>query len=118
MPPVPDVNNPHPAFAQIADDLRGKIKDGVIEVGKRLPSQRDLASQYGVAPGTIQQALGELAADGIVSRGSTRGTFVLKMPGEPNASPEFQMFTEQMAELADRVAFLEKVVLEPGRGDD
>lgn len=116
--PVPDVNDPRPAFVQIADDLRGQIRDGRIEVGSRLASQRELAEEvYKVAPGTIQSALKELADDGIVSRGSTRGTFVLKMPGEKNASAAFEeLVTGKLAEILNRLEAVEKIVQE-GRDD-
>jgi GntR family transcriptional regulator len=112
---VPDMNDPRSAYEQIADDLRQQIMDGKIQVSSRLPSQRELAERYDVAPGTLRAALDKLADEGIVSRGSTRGTFVLKMPGEPNVSPEFQRITEQIADLADRVAALEE---SQGRRDE
>jgi DNA-binding GntR family transcriptional regulator len=116
--PVPDVNDPRPAYEQIADDLRQQVKDGRIQVGTRLPSQRELSAGYGVAPGTLRSAFGVLADEGVISRGSTRGTFVLKMPGDPDASPEFERVTEQLAELADRIAALEERVLgKDGDGD-
>lgn len=105
---VPDVNDPRAAYEQIADDLRQQIKDGRIQVGTRLTPQRSLAEHYGVAPGTLRSALDVLTDEGVLSRGSTRGTFVLKMPGEPAASPEFQWLAEQFAELADRVTALEE----------
>lgn len=108
------MNDPRAAYEQIADDLRRQIKDGKIRVSSRLPSQRDLAERYEVAPGTLRQALDVLADEGVVSRGSTRGTFVLKMPGEPDVSPEFQRITEQIADLADRVAALEEAQGERG----
>ena len=106
--PVPDVNDPRAAYEQIADDLRRQVKDGLVRVGSRLPSQRELAERYGVAVGTLRAALDKLADEGVVSRSSTRGTFVLKTPGEPDASPEFRRVTEQIAELADRLTAVEE----------
>jgi DNA-binding GntR family transcriptional regulator len=105
---VPRVNDPRPAYEQIAEHLRGQVKTGQVKVGTRLPSQRELALLYRVAPGTLRQALDILAAEGIVSRGSTRGTFVLKMPGEPDPSPEYVRLTEQIGDLADRLTAVEK----------
>jgi DNA-binding GntR family transcriptional regulator len=106
--PVPDVNDPRAAYEQIAEDLRRQVKDGRIKVGTRLPSQRELAEQYGVAVGTLRDALDILADEGVVSRGSTRGTFVLKMPGDADATPEYQRLTEQLAEVLDRLGALER----------
>jgi len=104
------VNDPRPAYEQIADDLRGQVKDGRIKVGTRLQSQRELAREYGVALGTLRDAVDRLADEGVVSRGSTRGTFVLKMPGDPDASPEYARVTETLAEVLDRLDALERRV--------
>jgi GntR family transcriptional regulator len=102
------MNDPRAAYEQIADDLRRQVKDGQIQVGTRLPSQRELAERYEVATGTLRAALDVLADEGLISRGSTRGTFVLKMPGDADASPEYQRITEQIAELTDRLTAVEE----------
>lgn len=115
--PVPDVNDPRAAYEQIADDLRRQVKDGQIGVGTRLPSQRELAERYGVAVGTLRDALDVLAGEGVVSKGSTRGTFVLKMPGDNDATPEYQRLTEQLAEVLDRLDALERRAFGEGRDD-
>jgi DNA-binding GntR family transcriptional regulator len=104
---VPDINDPRPIYVQIADHLRNEIKGGRLAPGTRMPPQRDLAEKYGVAPGTLRSALDELVRDGIVSAGNTRGTFVLKIPGEPEPSPEYMKLAEQVSQLADRLDALE-----------
>lgn len=100
---VPDFSDPRPAYLQIADDLRSQIKSGRLAPGSKLPSQRDLAEQYEVASGTLRAALDELAKDGIVSAQSTRGTFVLKVPGEPVT---VEKLDERVTELKDEIAVL------------
>ena len=42
----------------------------------RLPSERDLAESYGVAVGTVRQALDELRRRGLVATLPAKGTFV------------------------------------------
>ena len=106
---MPDMHDQRPAYEQIADDLRQKIKAGQINVGARLKPQREMiAEEYAVAAGTLQRALDVLGNEGVISRGSTRGTFVLKVPGEPDVSPEYVRLTEQLGEISDRVAALER----------
>lgn len=107
MPQIPDFDDPRPVFEQIADDLRTQIASGRLEVGTRLPSQTDLAKRYGVAQNTLRAAIKELAAEGVVSTQSTRGTFVLKLPGEPESSPEYLQVVEHLKLLAGRVEDLE-----------
>jgi DNA-binding GntR family transcriptional regulator len=71
-----DVNDPRPAYQQIAADLSRAIEQGRYAAGERLPSGRDLAKTYGVAPMTIQQALRELRDQGLVVAWQGRGVFV------------------------------------------
>ncbi len=105
--PVPDVNDPRPAYVQIADGLRDEIKNGRLPPPSRLPAQREMAERYGVAAETLRKALDVLAREGIVSAGSTRGTFVLKVPGEPEPSAEYQQLATELNRLADRLDALE-----------
>jgi GntR family transcriptional regulator len=62
------------AYQQVAAELRTAIETGVHPPGSRLPSESELARSYGVARGTVRQALATLAADGLVStrRGARR----------------------------------------------
>lgn len=101
------MNDPRPAYAQIADDLRDEIKNGHMPPPSRMPSQRELAERYGVAPETLRKALDMLAREGVVSAGSTRGTFVLRVPGEPEPDPDFLRLAEVVNQLADRMALIE-----------
>lgn len=100
---VPDFNDARPVFAQIADDLRQQIKQGDLAVGTRLPSQATLAGHYGVALNTLRTALRELVDEGIVSTQSTRGTFVLKVPGEPEPSSEFLEVLGHLKGMSERM---------------
>ena len=76
--PVPDYADPRPAYMQIADDLRGQIEAGKYGPGDRLPSNRLMSEQYGVAAETLRQALDVLRGEGLIATQSTRGTFVLR----------------------------------------
>lgn len=107
VPRIPDFDDPRPVFTQIADDLREQIKRGQLRLGTRLPAQTGLAEKYGVAPNTLRAALKELASEGLISTQSTRGTFVLRAPGEPEPSPEYLQAMEQMQALAERMDRIE-----------
>jgi DNA-binding LacI/PurR family transcriptional regulator len=51
--------------------------------GQRLMSERDLARQLGVSRWTLQGALAELEADGLLERRQGSGTFVVGKPTSP-----------------------------------
>ncbi|GAA2269983.1 GntR family transcriptional regulator [Streptomyces ruber] len=52
---------------EIADILRDRIRTGGLRTGERLPTQAELASEFGVERGTVRQALRSLQADGLLS---------------------------------------------------
>lgn len=58
---------------EIADILRERISSGDLKAGDRLPTQAELADEFGVERGTVRQALRALLDDGLltnVSKGS------------------------------------------------
>ena len=54
-------------YKQVAADLRADFDAGSYPPGSRLPSESELARAYGVARGTVRQALATLASEGLVS---------------------------------------------------
>jgi GntR family transcriptional regulator len=67
---------PRLLWQQVYDDLLSEIRSGALAVDDRLPSEYELAEQYGVSRDVIRRAKEELADEGwlIVLQG--RGTFV------------------------------------------
>ena len=84
------------AAGQVVEQLRSAIIDGRLRTGDRLPSEHDLAKDFGVSRGTVREAIRTLAASKLVtsSRGATGGTFVT---------------TPQAGELAEQIG--EQIVL-------
>ncbi|MGW2491244.1 winged helix-turn-helix domain-containing protein [Streptomyces sp. NPDC001606] len=58
---------------EIAGALRERIRSGVLRPGERLPTQAELAEEFGVERGTVRQALRALQQDGLLS-GVTKGS--------------------------------------------
>ncbi|NGO07907.1 winged helix-turn-helix transcriptional regulator [Streptomyces sp. HC44] len=52
---------------EIADILRDRIRGGELRAGDRLPTQAELAEEFGVERGTVRQALRALQEDGLLS---------------------------------------------------
>ena len=53
-------------YLQVAEQLSNFISEGAIKPGERLPSERDLASQFGVSRPTIREAMIALEIAGLV----------------------------------------------------
>ena len=71
------VDGPAYAYAQVADHLQARIDAGDLAPGARLPGERDLAAEYGVALGTIRRAMQELRGRGKVVTTPSKGTFIV-----------------------------------------
>ncbi len=67
-----------PIYQRLAETLRSTIVDKKWRPGDRLPSEKELAVQYSVAPGTARQAISQLTEEGILVRRHGSGTFVRK----------------------------------------
>ncbi|MCQ2456774.1 MAG: GntR family transcriptional regulator [Clostridia bacterium] len=55
-----------PIFRQICDRIKSDVASGKYGKGEKFPSVRDLAVEIGVNPNTVQRALAELEAEGIL----------------------------------------------------
>jgi GntR family transcriptional regulator len=75
-----------PAYRGIARNLAERIESGVLPSGSRVPSERELASEYGVSLMTARAAVNLLGQRGLVERRARRGTFVARRKIELNLS--------------------------------
>ena len=71
-----DLDDSRPIWIQLVDDFRMRIVTGIWPAGTRIPSVRDLATQAGVNPNTVQRALAEPDRSGLTVTERTAGRFV------------------------------------------
>jgi GntR family transcriptional regulator len=86
-----------PVHAQIERWFMAAIERGDLVVGDRLPREQDLAAAFGVSRMTLRQALGALAARGLLRR--TPGRFGGTLIAEPKIECDLTGlagFTEQL----------------------
>jgi molybdate-binding protein/DNA-binding transcriptional regulator YhcF (GntR family) len=72
-------------YRKIAESLRRQILTQKINPGDRLPSVREMSSQWGCTVGTVQRAYQELSRQGLVTMRAGQGTHVVD---EVNAQGE------------------------------
>lgn len=65
-----------PIYSQLVEQIKLGIVSGGYAPGERLPSVRDMATEAGVNPNTMQRALTELERSGLVFPQRTAGRFV------------------------------------------
>src|ERR1700740_2196479 len=70
------VDERQPKYLRIHSNLRERITSGQWPPGSPLPSQRELASEFGVSIMTLRQALQLLTDEGLIETRHGSGTFV------------------------------------------
>lgn len=75
-----------PIYARIQAHIRAGIASGDFRPGERLPSEAQLAAQFGTTRSTVVHALQKLVFDGVVMRRAGSGTFVREPKPQAEAS--------------------------------
>ena len=76
----PDAGGPAYVYMRVADHIAARIAAGDLPAEARLPAERDLAAEYGVAIGTARRAVLELRDRGLVVTLPGKGTYVVSPP--------------------------------------
>ncbi|NNE80557.1 MAG: GntR family transcriptional regulator [Silicimonas sp.] len=69
-----------PVYIQTAEMLIREIASGRLIDGERLPPERDMAADLGIAVGTLRKALDDLVAKGLLERVQGSGNYVRHNP--------------------------------------
>ncbi|MDG9728110.1 GntR family transcriptional regulator [Streptomyces sp. DH41] len=72
-------------YLQVVHRITEQIQAGRLPVGARLPGERDLAEEYGVAVNTVRRAIRELRDQGLLITVPVKGTFVSAKEPSSNA---------------------------------
>lgn len=65
-----------PIYEQLVEQLRRQLTLGGMEAGAAMPSVRQLASELGINPNTIQKAYRRMEEEGMIESVPGRGSFV------------------------------------------
>ncbi|MEN0614450.1 histidine utilization repressor [Klebsiella indica] len=76
------LDQPAPFYERVKNMIKTNIHSGVWPVNYRVPSESELVSQFGYSRMTINRALRELTAEGLLVRMQGVGTFVAEVRGQ------------------------------------
>jgi GntR family transcriptional regulator len=96
-----DSNNRLPLYAQVENVIIGRISNGSLPPGTRLPSEDSLVEEYAVSRTTIRAAIQSLVQRGLVEIRRGKGTFVTH-PKIIQELTELTGFVEDMQALGRR----------------
>jgi len=85
-------------YVQVRETLRDQIKTGILELGQKLPSEDELAAQFGVSRMTARQGIADLTDEGLVYRRRGIGTFVAQFHVERDHNKLTDFFETARAE--------------------
>ncbi|MFJ8769269.1 GntR family transcriptional regulator [Streptomyces clavifer] len=88
-----DITSQAPPYEQIRAQLAALIRTGRLTEGERLPTVRQLATDLGLAPGTVARAYRELESAKLIRTRRGAGTRVAALPSEPYPHDADQLTT-------------------------
>ena len=80
-----------PKFIQLSEMLIREIAVGHLTDGARLPPERDMATELGVAVGTLRKALADVEAKGLLDRVQGSGNYVRHRPAVDSVYAFFRL---------------------------
>lgn len=103
-----------PIWMQLQEQMTRKILSGWYHAGEKLPSVRELASEAGVNPNTMQRALAGLDAVGLTVTNRTMGRTVTEDEGvlECMRSELAKSIIEQFYESASELGYTKEQAVE------
>lgn len=84
-------STPLPLYQQVSELLIRDIAAGRLVDGARLPPERDMAAEMGIAVGTLRRALADLQAKGLIDRVQGSGNYVRARPDPASVYSMFRL---------------------------
>jgi GntR family transcriptional regulator len=78
-----DARSGVPTYLQLCDQVRQALRMGVLTVGDRLPTVKDVVGEVAINPNTVLKAYRELEREGLIEGKPGQGTFVRGVPPGP-----------------------------------
>ncbi|MGH6761897.1 MAG: FCD domain-containing protein [Phyllobacterium sp.] len=99
--------------SRTADDVVAQIEtlilEGILRVGDRLPSERDLALQFDVSRPVLREALKQLEARGLLVSRHGGGTFVADVIGQVFTQPMMDLISSHRKAAADYLEYRREI---------
>src|SRR5580700_7115035 len=72
-----------PAYLQLAQQVKQAIRMGILDIGDKLPTVKEVVAEVAVNPNTVMKAYWELEHEGLVEGRQGVGTFIVRRPAGP-----------------------------------
>lgn len=88
-----------PIYQQLIEGIKEGVARGILASGERLPTVRELATEFSLNPNTVAKAYQRLEQEGVIETMRSRGTFIAEQPPVVDA----QSGRQRIGELLDKV---------------
>lgn len=95
--PVLDRNAGAPLWMQFRDSLRGRILQGELTVGSKLPTEAEFGEQFGISRIVVREALADLVRSGLIYKIRGQGAFVSARERDEDFVSTVLGFSDEMA---------------------
>ncbi|MGE6919667.1 GntR family transcriptional regulator [Achromobacter kerstersii] len=92
-----DRNAGAPLWTQFRDVVRGKILQGELAVGAKLPTEAEFGEQYGISRIVVREALADLVRNGLIYKIRGQGAFVSARERDEDFVSTVLGFSDEMA---------------------
>ena len=72
-----------PAYLQLVQQVRQALRMGILDIGDKLPTVKEVVTELAINPNTVLKAYRELEHEGLVEGRQGVGTFVCRRPDGP-----------------------------------
>ncbi len=80
-----------PAYLQLAQQVKHALRMGILEIGDKLPTVKEVVSEVAVNPNTVMKAYWQLEHEGLVEGRQGVGTFVARRPAGPPPGTQLRL---------------------------
>jgi GntR family transcriptional regulator len=80
-----------PAYVQVIQQVKQALRMGVLDVGDKLPTVKEVVAEVAINPNTVMKAYWELEHEGLVVGRQGVGTFVARRPAGPPPGTQLRL---------------------------
>ena len=80
-----------PAYLQLVQQVKQALRMGMLEVGDKLPTVKEVVAEVAVNPNTVMKAYWQLEHEGLVEGRQGVGTFAMRRPAGPPPGTQLRL---------------------------
>src|SRR5262245_18542287 len=83
-----DLQSGVPPYLQIVQQVKQRLRLGMLQVGEQLPTLRAMVAQLPINPNTVLKAYRDLEREGLIASRPGRGIFILRTLAGPSLAQQ------------------------------